>query len=289
MALRKLKEFCIPESGDEVIALLDKYGDNALIVAGGTFVHGLEARGLLSEVEALIDVQKLGLGGVRDDDGLRVGATATYAALERSATVSGGGPWGAIGDALTYPPAQIRNVATVGGCVAAACPFFDLPTAFLALDARVGARGAGGPRELALDAFLAGMFENALDEGEYVTEVVLPAPPPGSASAFLKLEGNANDLAIVNAAVCVTVTDGKCTGARVAIGGGCADTAVRAPSAEAVLEGAVLDAQAVQAAAEAAGADIDPMSDHRASARYRTAVAKVMVERALAQALGRLG
>lgn len=289
MALRKLKDFCIPESGEEVVSLLAKYGEGALILAGGTFIHGLEARGLLSEVEALIDVGRLGLDKVEADAGLRLGATATFAALGRCDAVRSGQAWGALRDALEYPPAQIRNAATVGGSVAASCPFFDLPVAFVALDATVTVRSGTGERELPLPDLFAGMFENSLAPGEYLTGLRLPAPPAGSASGFVKLEGNANDLAIVNAAVRITVAGGRCTEARVVLGGGCGDTPVRSPGAEAVLAGQPLDELVLRAAGEAVVGDIDPMSDHRASARYRKAVAKVMVQRALARAASRLG
>ncbi len=289
MSLRELKEFCIPEGPEEVVALLDKYGDKALILAGGTFVHSLEARGLLSELQALIDIRKLGLGEIEANGGLRLGATATFGALGQTEAVQNGGAWGALVDALGYPPAQIKNVATVGGSIAASSPFFDLPIAFSALDGVVIVHGRGGARKLALPDFFVGLFENALDPGEYVTELVLPPPTQGTASAFTKLDGNANDLAIVNAAVRITVDRGKCKDARVVLGGGCGDRPVRSASAEKVLEGAALGGDEVlREAGEAVATDIDPMSDHRASAKYRRAVAKVMVQRALARAVARL-
>jgi CO/xanthine dehydrogenase FAD-binding subunit len=289
MSLRELKEFCTPEGPEEVVALLDKYGDRALILAGGTFVHSLEARGLLSELQALIDIRKLGLGKIQANGGLRLGATATFGALGQTEAVQDDGAWGALVDALVYPPAQIKNVATVGGSIAASSPFFDLPIAFSALDGVVIAHGRGGARKLALSDFFVGLFENALEPGEYVTELVLPPPPQGTASAFTKLDGNANDLAIVNAAVRITVAGGKCKDARVVLGGGCGDRPVRSASAEKVLEGAELGGDEVlREAGEAVATDIDPMSDHRASAKYRKAVAKVMVQRALARAVARL-
>ena len=65
MALPELKEFCLPETGSELVSMLDKYGDSTLFVAGGTFIHSLEARGLLSGVEALIDLNKLGLDTIQ--------------------------------------------------------------------------------------------------------------------------------------------------------------------------------------------------------------------------------
>ena len=283
------KEFCLPDDGDEVVDLLERYGDGALILAGGTFVRGLEARGLLSEVEALIDIQKLDLGAVEtDSEGLRAGATATAAALEHTPAVRSD-PWlGALSDALAYLSPQIRNVATVGGCVAASCPFFDLPVAFIALDGAVDARGRGGTRTIGLEEFFTGMFESSLLPGEFLVELRLPQAPSRSASAFLKLETNASDLAIVNTAVRVTLDQGGvCTDARVVLGG-VGSTPVRSQAAEQVLRGASLDEDVLHEAGEAVAADIEPLSDHRASGAYRKAVAKVLVRRALERALTRL-
>ncbi|MCC7412935.1 MAG: FAD binding domain-containing protein [Gammaproteobacteria bacterium] len=290
MSLPSLKEYCLPASADELVEVLQRYGDAALVVAGGTFVHGLEARGLLAHVEALVDVRALQLDGADVHDGaLRVGATATYADLQRLQSARDGAAFGALEDALACPPVQIRNVATVGGCVAAACPFFDVPVALATLDAVVVIHGPSGPREMELGEFHTGMFENALEASEYVTAVRVPAAVPGTASAFIKLEGNANDLAIVNVAVRVHVdASGRCTDTRVIVGGGVGDTPVRSRAAERALMGAVLDDAALAAAGDAACGDVEPMSDHRASGRYRRAMAGVLTRRALARARSRL-
>ena len=262
-----------------------------LVLAGGTFLHGLEARGLLSDVEELVDIRKAGLDGIRDDDqGLLIGATVTFSQMQSLPSIHGT-PWLAgLRDALGYPPVQIRNTATVGGCVSASCPFFDVPTALLALGAVVTANGGkAGERRLALPDFLAGLFVNSLEPGELVTAVAIPRSPGRCASAFIKLEGNANDLAIVNAAAYLRVDEKKsCTDARVALGGGVADTAVLSAAARQILVGSKLDATTLQAASEAVTADISPMSDHRASAEYRAAVAKVIVRRTLERAIARL-
>jgi CO/xanthine dehydrogenase FAD-binding subunit len=74
----------------------------------------------------------------------------------------------------------------------------------------------------------------------------------------------------------------------VVLGGGVAESAVRSPAAEKILLGSKLDAATLQAAGDAVVNDIDPMSDHRASAEYRSAVAKVMTRRALESAMARL-
>jgi len=290
MALVKLKEFCVPDTPEQVDACVDKYGENALILAGGSFIHGLEARGLLSEVEALIDIRKLGFAGVAATaEGLRIGAMTTFAQLEQAPGL-GRAPWlGALKDALTYPPMQIKNAATVGGCLAAACPFFDIPTALLALDCKLSTSKAGSKREMDLADLFSGLFENSLAPGELIAEVKLNKPAGRAASAFIKLEGTANDLAIVNAAAFIAVDGaGQCQSARVTLGGGVGDNAVRSTSAEKVLLGQKLTEELLQRAADAVEQDIQPMADHRASAAYRLAMAKVFTKRALSQALSRL-
>ncbi len=290
MALFNLKEFCIPEKAHQIDDCIAKFGDNALVLAGGTFIHGLEARGLLSGVEALIDIRKLGLDGVVSSaERIDIGAMVTFARLEQVAELQSAAWLGAVRDALGYPPMQIKNVATVGGCLAAACPFYDLPTAFMALDGSVTICGAAGKREMKLADLFLGLFENSLEPGELITALKLSRPPGRSASAFIKLESTANDLAIVNAAVLIRVdTTGVCQDARVALGGGVGDRAVRSAGAEKLLKGQKITHDLVRHAAKAVGQDINPMSDHRATAAYRLAMARVFSERALNQALSRL-
>ena len=290
MTLFNIKEFCIPENTHQVNTCIAKYGDNALILAGGTFIHGLEARGLLSEVEALIDIRKLGMDGlVSNAENVRIGAMTTFAKLEQLVALQNAAWIGAVKDALCYPPMQIKNVATVGGCLAASCPFFDLPTAFMALDGSVTVSGDRVEREIALADLFVGLFENSLKPGELITELRLPKPSGRSASAFIKLEGTANDLAIVNAAVRISVgAKGVCQDARVVLGGGVGDRLLRSANAEKVLKGQLLTDDVIERAAEAVGQDIDPMADHRATAAYRLAMAKVFTKRALSRSLSRL-
>lgn len=290
MSLTSVKEYFTPDSNEEVLGLLKKYGDGALIVAGASFVHGLDARKLLIGIEALIDIQNLGLDQVTADSaGLSVGAMVTFTELQQIKEIQNSAALGAVRDALNYPPLQIRNVATVGGNIAAACPYFDLPTAFMALGAVVTAQGPGGSREIGLEDFFAGLFQNTLEASEFVTGLFLPLLPARSSSAFLKLETNANDLAIINVAVRVTLDkSGLCQEARVVVGGGVGETPVRVVAAEALLQAEKLSDDLLQRAGEAVQSDLQPMSDHRASAAYRSAVAKTLTERALQQAVARL-
>jgi carbon-monoxide dehydrogenase medium subunit len=273
------------------VDLMQRFGDGALLVAGGTFVHGLEVRGLLEDVVALIDISRLGLRGIaREADGtVALGAMSTLADLANADFVREGPAFGAIRDALIYPPPQIRNVGTVGGCVAAAAPYYDLPAAFLALDGRVRVASGATEREIPLSDLFVGLFANALEPDELITAVLLPPAAQRSSSAFLKLETNANDLATVSVAVRLTLGDkGACQDSRIFLGGGVGEIYVRAASAEAALNGKPAGAASIGAAAAGVAKDIEPVSDHRGSAAYRRHIAQVYARRALTSALERL-
>lgn len=291
MALN-LEDYYLPASLQEASTLLQRYGAGAMVVAGGTFVHGLEVRGLLTETVALVDISRLGLRGVSEsgNGGISLKALTTLAEVGAAPLVRGNAAFGSIGDALQYPPRQILNVGTVGGCVAAAAPLYDLPAAFLALDGQVQTSLAGRQRAIPLNDFFVGLFESALQRGEIITAVELPAPAARTASAFLKLETNANDLSILNVAVRLTLDkDGKCADSRVILGGGVGETYVRATSAEAALRGQAAGEASFAAAAAAVVDDFEAVEDHRASAAYRRHIAQVYLRRALATALARLG
>jgi CO/xanthine dehydrogenase FAD-binding subunit len=291
MALAAVKEYFQPGSAAEAVKLLSEYHERAIVLGGGTFIHGLAARGVLPSVDAFIDLQNAGLSFVKQQpDGLSVGATTTFAELLASEPVRINPAYGAVADALAYPPPQIRNLATVGGCIASATPLFDLPIAAMALDCRVRAVGPKGARDIGLHTFYLDYFEHVLERTELLTDILIPKLPSKSASAFLKLETNANDLALLNVGVRVTLDDkGNCNDVRVAVGGGIGKVPVRAVSCEDVLKGRKPTFALVQESGNVVALDIRPVSDHRTSAKYRATVAKVFVRRALLRAFERLG
>ena len=75
MTLPNLQDYYLPDTPEEAVALLQRFGDGAMVVAGGTFVHGLEVRGVLEGVTALVDIQRLGLDRIsREGDTAVIGA-----------------------------------------------------------------------------------------------------------------------------------------------------------------------------------------------------------------------
>ncbi len=104
VALTSVETFYSPEDDKTVIDLLEKHRDSVLIVAGGTFLHGLVSRGLLTGIDALIDIQKLGLDHIQSGaDGFEIGAMTKFAQLKASADIQNTAWLGAIKDAtLSY-------------------------------------------------------------------------------------------------------------------------------------------------------------------------------------------
>ncbi|MDE0679018.1 MAG: FAD binding domain-containing protein [Gammaproteobacteria bacterium] len=289
MALTTLEEILQPESVDEVAELLLSHGESAMVMAGGTFIHGLVARGLVTDVTKLIDLSGLGLNQLQTDrKSLRIGSAVTFADLEGSETIRSSAVLAALVDAVSYPPQQIKNAATVGGCVASACPYLDLPIVLLALEASATAAGSTGKREIPLDELFVSLFQTSLNTDEFITGFTVPLPSAGTASSFEKIETTANDLSIVSVAVRVSTGWRKSRNSRIFVGGGIGEVPFRCRAAEVILDGSKLEDEALRKAAGAAVEEIEPFGDHRASAEYRKAMTGVLVERNLRQARARI-
>ena len=260
-----------------------------MVMGGGTFIHGLVARGLVTDVRKLIDLSGLGLNQIHTDrKSLRMGSAVTFADLEVSETVLSSAVLAALPDAVSYPPQQIKNAATVGGCVASACPYLDLPIVLLALEASATAAGTTGTREVPLDELFVSLFQTSLKRDEFITGFTVPLPSAETASSFEKIETTANDLSIVSVAVRVTSGWRKSRNNRIFVGGGIGEVPFRCRAAEETLDGSKLEDSVLQSAARKAVEEIEPFGDHRASAEYRKAMTGVLVERNLRRARTRI-
>lgn len=267
-----------PETVADAAALLVA---GASAVAGGTDLVVAARSGRRALPEALVSLHRL--DELRDidvgpDGALRIGALTTHADLERSELVRSG--WAAVADAavLVGSPAT-RNVGTVGGNLANASPAMELGAPLLVHEAHV--KTSSGV--VALEDFLTGPGRTALEPGDLITHVVVPGP---AASAYVRLEyRRAMEIAVVGSAALLVLDDvGGIAAARVALTA-VAPTCVRAPAVEEALRGATAEtfATAAQLAVEAA----EPISDVRASERYRRGQIPVVVRRALERAYER--
>ena len=269
--------------------LLQQHPGAKLLAGGHSLVPLLKLR--LAAPSALVDIGRVAeLRGIaQEGDAIRIGALTTHAELAGSAELRKSAAALAEAAAMVGDPA-VRNRGTIGGNVAHADPASDLPAVLVALDASFVALGPNGERTIAADDFFTGIMATALDEHEILVGVRVPAAGAGQGSAYVKFSHPASRYAVIGAAVRVTVQNGSCTNARVALGG-LLPHARRVPSVERALIGTKADTATIAAAAAAVTADLggDVTGDIYASAGYRAAVAPVYVKRAVAAAVARAG
>lgn len=274
-----------PSSVNDALALKTAE-PSARFIAGGTdLLVQLRKRKLApAPLISLRGIPELS-GVVADDRVIRIGGTTPLADLLRHELVRG--ELRALGHSLfTLASQQIRNVGTVGGNLCNASPAADTAPPLLVLDAAVELVGQGGTRTLPLASFLAGPGKTALQAGELLSAILVPRPPRGAQSAFLRQGRVAMDLSLVSVAAFVSIADNRQPPTVRLAAGAVGPVPMRLPRAEAALLGRPLDAAAVVAAAEVAAEEVKPITDLRASAQYRRRLVRVLTERALRLALG---
>jgi carbon-monoxide dehydrogenase medium subunit len=274
---------------DEALALLQQYGDEAKLLAGGhSLLPTMKLR--LAQPAHLVDLGKIsGLSYIREDNGtVAVGAMTTYVTMQRSDVV---GRYFTIlheGIAVIGDP-QVRNRGTIGGSVAHADPAADMTGIVQALKADILVQSSNGVRTIHADDFFTGLFETALQPGEIITEFRFAVPPAHTGSAYLKLENKASHYAVAGCAAVVTLgTDGTCTAASVVITGA-SEKATRAGGVEAALVGKKLDEPTVAGAATHAPDGLEFVEDIHGSKAYRRQMTVVMARRAILLAAERAG
>jgi carbon-monoxide dehydrogenase medium subunit len=268
-----------PASLLETFDLLERYGDDGRILAGGqSLLPALNMR--LATPRAVIDINRLpGLGAIRlASEGLVIGALARHEAVERSPLVREHAPLLAL--AMPHVGHEaIRTRGTVGGSLALADPAAELPACAVALDATIRVEGRRGRRGVAAADFFRGIYTTALEPGELVTELVVP-PAPGWRSDFQELARRHGDFALAGLAARARVErDGIAEARLVLFGVGPAP--VRAHRAERALAGRRVDADVVAAAQRALAAELDPPGDVHGSPALRRHLAGVLLSRVI--------
>jgi xanthine dehydrogenase small subunit len=275
--------FAAPRGLEELCALAAAHPD-ATILAGATDV-GLWITKQFRPVRKLIWLGRVAELRQLDDrpDRLVIGGGVSHeAALPALAALSP--DLGELG--RRFGSMQVRAQGTVGGNIANGSPIGDWAPAFIALGAELELASAGGGgvvrRRVALEDFFLDYGRQDRRAGEIVASVSIPGPEADAHFRCFKISKRFDeDISAVMGAFLLTVSAGVVTAARVAFGG-MAATPKRAPLAEAALVGARLDARETwDAALDALGRDYQPISDMRASARYRGEVARALLVKAL--------
>lgn len=279
-------DYHAPRSLGEAIGLLAELGDDAKVLAGGqSLIPAMRFR--LAAPSSLIDINRIeGLSYLREENGhLAIGALTRESALEESAIVQQRYPLLADTAKVIADP-LVRNLATVGGNIAHADPANDHPATMLAYGAEVVAQGPGGTRVVAIDDFFVGLFENALEANELLTEIRIPVPKPGTGGAYVKFERKVGDYAIGAVAVQLSLAGDTLRAVRIGLTN-VSPVPMRAKNAEAELLGKPLTDAALEAAGRAAAAECDPSPDLRGPEDYKRDVIRSLVKRAVRGALAR--
>jgi len=280
----------LPSSLSECLAALSDGGDcgDVKLVAGGTDLvpqmkNGLVRPSLVVDLGGVPELKVLETGG---DGALRVGAAVTARALELSELARDG--FRALSEgAGVVGSYQVRNLATLGGNVANAAPSADMAPPLLALDAVAVVDGPNGRRMMPIVDFFQGVRRTALQPGELLVEIVVPAAGAGSGGTYVRHTPRRElDIAVVGVASQLTIQDGRCTKARIALGA-VAPVPLRASDAEALLEGEEVTPALIEEAANLAVQSARPISDQRGSAEFRRHLVRVLTRRTLTTAFER--
>ena len=278
-----------PDSVAEVVAVLSEHGNRAKLLAGGTDII-VQLREGLREADVVVDIKKIDeVTSFKycDENGLALGAAVAcynlyehpelsklYGALADSTHIIGG--W------------QIQSRASVGGNLCNASPAADSIPSLIALNAMAVVAGPNGERTVAVEGFCTGPGRNALENGEFLVSIQIPAQCNRSGSAYERfIPRNEMDIAVVGAGSWVKLAeDGTIAAARVGLGAVAATPLYAAAASESLLGKAPTE-ENLAAAGELAKQIATPISDMRGTDEYRTHLVGVLVQRTLTTAVER--
>jgi carbon-monoxide dehydrogenase medium subunit len=275
-----------PDNVAEALELLASADGAAPLAGGQSLVNVLKHRvasvGLLVDISRLEELRRI---DVRDG-ALEIGACVTYDELDHSEEVRAAQPL------LSYvarhiEDQQIRDRGTIGGNCCLSDPTNNLPPLLVALNATMTIASKNGEREVAAEDFFEGYFTTAVQEGELLTAIRIPALAGDAGAGYSTVAVGADSKAIARAAALVRSND-TIEDARVVLA--CVSPApIRHPEMEEALKGAEATAETARAAADRIGDDLDPLGDAHGSAEYRRAMARVVARRAVCEAIVRGG
>ena len=280
-----MTSFATATTVEEALAALAR---GAKAVAGGTDLVVGARQGKASFPDALVAIHRVSELHAIDEtaDGLRLGALVTHAEIAARPAIRE--RFTALADASAIVGSHAtRAQGTIGGNVMNASPAMETGGPLICLEASATLRSVEGTRTVSVEGLFTGPGTTAANADELLVSVDVPAPAPGTGSAYVRLEYRRQmEIAVVGATAVVHLEDGRVQDARVAITA-LAPTIRRVPDAEAALAGGEADDESLAAAARAAAAASSPISDVRASERYRRAMAEVIARRAVEIAVAR--
>jgi CO/xanthine dehydrogenase FAD-binding subunit len=274
-----------PKSVIEAASLLIRYENKVKIIAGGTDLMVMMKDRILTP-ENIINIKSItGLDQIfwNEREGLTIGALTKISEIVNSDIIAENYPSLQKSAEVLGSP-QVRNMATIGGNICRSSPSADTIPSLIIYDARLRLTGTEGEREVPIEKFFTGPGINVINN-EILTEILLPPVTGVYGTAFGKISRLSEDLAKVNCAVKINLSDNICTKAKIVLGA-VAPMPVRAKNVEQVLEGHEITDRLIETAAAKISEDITPIDDVRSTAEYRYRAGRVLIRRLLKEAAG---
>jgi aerobic carbon-monoxide dehydrogenase medium subunit len=279
-------DYARASSVDEAIALLERLGPEARLIAGGhSLLPMMKLR--LATPEHLIDINPLEseLGYISEQEGeIRIGALTRHRDVLESDLLAAHFPIVRDAEELIADP-PVRNRGTVGGALCQADPSEDLSAVFAALGATALIRGSAGERVIEMEEFHQGPYETAVGDAEMLIEVRIPVREHGG-SAYEKVKRRTGDWATAAAGVALWLEGSNIAAAGIALSA-VNPTSLRSTRAEDALIGRSPSEEAFAEAAALAAEDCEPIGDLRGPADYKRHLARELTDRALRRAAER--
>lgn len=280
-------EYFEPTSIEEAVLLLNKHGDNAKIIAGGTdLIPQMQERQIRPEY--IVNLGHIpGLSYIKNDAGtVKIGTLTTLRDIEKSAELASTLPiLPKVASLMASAP--VRNTATIGGNLCNASPAADMAPPLIGLSASARVIGSSGERTIQLNDLFTGPGTTIINRNELLIELQIPPIAPRTGVIYMRHgRRGASEVAIVGVAAVITLeaSDGICKDAKIVLGS-VAPTPIRALEAEATLKGHKIDDQVIEKAAQSAASASKPISDIYAPAEYRKEMVIAFTRRALRAAL----
>ena len=274
-------------SVDDAIALLERLGSEARLVAGGhSLLPMMKLR--LVNLEYVIDINDLHdeLGYVRvGTDEVRIGAMTRHRELLESPELAALFPIFADAERVIADPV-VRNRGTIGGSLCQADPSEDLTAVCTTLDASCVIRGSAGERVVSMEDFHRGPYETAVEHGQILTEIRIPVRPNGS-SAYAKVERRAGDWAVTSAGAAVWMDGDVIADARVGLAAVGPNT-TGIPAISEALRGQAPSDELYARAGAIAAESCSPVTDNRGTADYKRHLADELTRRTLRLSVERI-
>ncbi len=260
--------FIRPKSLKYALQLLNDQ-PGAMLVAGSTDwgvdvnIRGRRAAFVVA-IEELSELRTLTIG----DHAIEIGAALTLSEVERR--LAGRVPL--LAQLIPqFASRLIRNRGTIGGNLGTGSPIGDIAPALLALGARIVVTSVDGEREIDISEYFIGYRQTVRHPNELIRAIRIPLPL-ASVTAFHKISKRRfDDISSVALAFALDIEGAVVTAARIGLGG-VAATPVRAYATEAALVGMPWSDATVRSASTVLREEGTPISDHRASAAYRSSM-----------------